>query len=764
MILTEGQELALKAVDLVKKSHPDGGGIVVINGPAGSGKALAFDQLIFTANGPKPIGEAKVGDEIFGPSGRLVKITGVFPQGVRQSYRVSFRDGSSVECDLNHLWTVWTSKTRNTTGNTFTLSLGEIISRGLRFSAGDCKFCIPLCAPIEYERKDLPIDPYLLGLLIGDGTNLGKYPTLCTPDVDNELVHSASKLLFPGMQVTFCRAPACPQYRFTDPQWRGKGNRLGHAFKELGLGVKSPQRFIPEIYLRGSKEQRLALLRGLMDTDGSCSENRTSFSTMSSRLVTGIVELVQSLGGTAIAKQESRGEWHVNVKTFDCPFLLKRKARNWRPTTKNPPSRYITNVEPSRLCDHVCIKVDSSDGLFLTNSYIVTHNTQVLRAITESEDITVLTPTGKAASRVKEVAPTANAMTIHRWLYEIVEDPDTGKLLTTLKSEVTLPENRCIFIDEASMVTFKMARDLYTVCKTHGLNLVFMGDSFQLPPVEMNEELRNFSVLSSDFPAHYRVDMTEIVRQALDSPIIRVSMEVRDMRSSLAGLSSLPCFSVDKLPEEGAKTFDNGGFVICHKNVTRHTLNNSVRKQLGYGEKLKRGEPLMVLFNNYDVDLFNGEIVSVLTEPQLLGTKPVPVRDRYINETMNMWYYETAVDSPQGRVKVLYSDAEVFGTSGKINTKAIRKAGQDYSRSLMIADRKQEESPISYQELKDIKGLPVLNANLGYVSTAHKSQGQEAPEVIVFIEDSIRMHTQDGRRWLYSALTRAKQSLKICWG
>lgn len=402
-------------------------------------------------------------------------------------------------------------------------------------------------------------------------------------------------------------------------------------------------------------------------------------------------------------------------------------------------------------------------GIVVINGSAGCGKTSLLRVLAEDEDLTVLAPTGKAALRAKEVAPSVNASTIHRWLYQVDEDPETGKLLTTLKDDVLIPENKLIFVDEASMVPFTIARDLYKTCKEKGLNLIFIGDSFQLPPVDMNEANKDFSVLASDFPAHHRVHMTEVVRQAMDSPIIRASIELRSMKSDLKELSSLPCIPTAELAEYGAKVFEDGGVTICHRNATRHTLNSDIRKVLGYGEKVVKGEPFMVLYNNYDIDVYNGEIVEALTEPVLLGTKPVPIRDRFCNETMNMWFYQTMINTPAGRSLVLFADQEIYGTSGKIGTKMIRKGGQDYSRYLMVQERKEESGSISYSDLNKIKGLPVLNCNFGYASTCHRYQGSECNTGIVVIEDSIRLHSHEGRRFLYTSLTRFKKSVKICW-
>ena len=402
-------------------------------------------------------------------------------------------------------------------------------------------------------------------------------------------------------------------------------------------------------------------------------------------------------------------------------------------------------------------------GIVVVSGYAGTGKTTLLRTLAETDEITVLAPTGKAALRASEVAPSVHSSTIHRWLYEPSEDPNTGKLLHKIRSAVEIPENRTIFIDEASMVTFALFRDLWRVAKMYNLNLVFMGDGFQLPPVEPERRYQDFSLLASDFPSHYRVEMTEVVRQALDNPIIRASMELRDPRSDLKTLSSLPVIPISQLHEEGAVTFNAGGATICHKNSTRHELNNRIRERLGITfETVQKGEPLMILANNYTLDIYNGEIVEVLSEPTLLGDKPVAVRDRFANESLNFWFYQTTIKTNLGVHPVVFGDREVFGSSGKIGMKFIARAGQDLSRSLVLNDLR-AEGPLSYEDLRSVRGSECLNANLGYALTAHKAQGSEFPAVNVCVEGSVRMHERDGRRWLYTAVTRAKNNVRVCW-
>jgi exodeoxyribonuclease-5 len=397
-------------------------------------------------------------------------------------------------------------------------------------------------------------------------------------------------------------------------------------------------------------------------------------------------------------------------------------------------------------------------GLVIINGFAGVGKSTMLKALVEEDDgLLVLAPTGKAALRVKEVTG-ARAQTIHRWIYQPEEDDRTGDVRFVKKEigEVTIPRNGTVFVDEASMVTYGAFRDLYSFAKSLELNLVFIGDGFQLPPVEMKEERKGFSLFNDSTPAHYKVQMTEVLRQAQDSPIIRASMACRDPKTRLEFLGTdiptMQAADMEVVASAAAEVSMRQGFVICHRNVTRHQINAGVRSHLKLSpDTIQEEEPLLVLQNNYTADVYNGEILTVDTVPERLNRLPYPVRDRHSNESMNMNFYLFESNTLQGLQPLIVADKEVFGLHGKIGFKAIRRAGQDLSLS--------KKAQASDLEVPD----PVISANFGYCLTAHKSQGSETNDVLVCIESSVRLSTEEGRRWLYVALTRAKQNVKVCW-
>jgi exodeoxyribonuclease-5 len=392
-------------------------------------------------------------------------------------------------------------------------------------------------------------------------------------------------------------------------------------------------------------------------------------------------------------------------------------------------------------------KFPGGGGLAVISGYAGTGKTTLLKVLTkELPSLFVLTPTGKAAVRVKQAAG-CDAMTIHRWMYKPMKDEDTGEYHFAMKEakDLQLPPNKTLIVDEASMVTQQVFEHLYFFVKTLGMNLVMIGDGFQLPPVERDPLKQTFSVFTIE--ADIKVNLTEVLRQALENPIIRISTEIRVNSNIMASVLALPVVVSSQLDAALLENWNKNGVIICHKNQTRHDLNNRIRALRGLPKGLLReDEPLLVTKNNYDLNVFNGEVFTIAE----LGKQHLkyPVTDRRKNKTMYMEFHEvTFTDNP---CEAVVSPEEIFGKAAELDPDAIRKG----SAQCMARD---------YPELSKEERPQHLHANLGYALTCHKSQGSEWPEALIFIEDSVRLSTQEGRRWLYTALTRARETVRVVW-
>jgi len=392
-------------------------------------------------------------------------------------------------------------------------------------------------------------------------------------------------------------------------------------------------------------------------------------------------------------------------------------------------------------------KFPGGGGIAVISGYAGTGKTTLLKVLAEeSPDLFVLTPTGKAAVRVKEAAG-CEAMTIHRYQYTPIKDEFTGEYDFMMKSskELRLPPNKTLIIDEASMVTSQVFMHLHFFAQALGLNLVFIGDGFQLPPVEKDPNKKAFSVFAPDFEADFKVNLTEILRQALDSPIIRISNDIRTNSNLMASIMELPIVVDAALDQALLDNWTAGGVIICHKNATRHDLNMKIRELRGLPKGLLReDEPLMVVKNNYELDVFNGEVFTIREFGR--SHLKVAVTDRKGGKSHYMGFQEvTFKDTP---CEAVISPEEVFGRVQGLDPDMIAKA----SRAAMKR---------AYPELPAKKNH--MHANLGYTLTCHKAQGSEWPEALIVIEDSVRLATEEGRRWCYTALTRSRERIRVYW-
>ena len=380
-------------VDFLKKHNHR----VLLADAPGCGKAQPVDAHVLTPSGWRTIGSLSGGDTVIDPDGGHATVRGVFPQGEKQVYRVTTRDGSSAECCAEHLWTVQTPDDRRRQ-KTRTLPLSALISAGCRKGAegprSRHRWFLPTAAPAVFEPLDtpLPLDPYLLGVLLGDGGFTENTPTLSNGD--QWILSQVHGRLPPGV-VLNTHGDSGVDHRLSGVGSRSAQNPLTTCLRSLGLmGRLSAQKHIPPAYLKASVAERKALLAGLLDTDGSPARSSVEYSTSSPHMKEAVVFLVGSLGGYAKAtervpvytykgeKREGQVSHRVHLHMPENPFCLPRKAAKWTATTM---ARPIVSIEPTRTVECVCIAVDSARSLYVTDGFLVTHNTpQILVAIKEN--------------------------------------------------------------------------------------------------------------------------------------------------------------------------------------------------------------------------------------------------------------------------------------------------------------------------------------------------------------------------------------------
>jgi phosphate starvation-inducible protein PhoH and related proteins len=363
------------------------------------GRAQPVATPVLTPDGFRPIGSLTVGDLVIGSDGKPTPVIGLYPQGEKDIYRLTTQDGASTLCSGDHLWAVATRDHRRRGKPLQVLTTREMIGN-LRASHYH-RYELPLhSAPVRFPYREVPMDPYALGLLLGDGCLTGSTtPSFAT--TDPELAWELKRLL-PGTEVHPRQSPNYVLNKVTSPgDVITLENPVTGVARSLGLhGTGSATKFVPELYLHNSHQVRLAVLQGLLDTDGGpvTQQNRTcriQYTTVSPRLRDDVIFLVRSLGGIAYHRTrpaegraahlvKGRPVHHrhdayiVDIRLPEGiePFRLTRKRDTYHAAGGGGrPTRYIDSIEPAGAAEAVCIAVAAADSLYTTEDFLLTHNT-----------------------------------------------------------------------------------------------------------------------------------------------------------------------------------------------------------------------------------------------------------------------------------------------------------------------------------------------------------------------------------------------------
>lgn len=382
--------------------------ILIIGGNRGGGKVMPNDTDVLTPFGFRKKGDLQVGDTISNPvTGGFQKVIAIYEHPDHEFYELTFDDGSTCECGLEHLWkirrTSYAHKTRhiNNTGidADWRISTFGAIKKFLDEKKGGKykvnHLVIPLCEPTKFTRPfkgagKIDIDPYVIGAILGDGCVTDKatanYDCLfCTNDdfIIDQFTQS-------GVDVSaFSVNRNAKEFRIND-------KRLQEFFSYHKLyGCYSNAKFIPEHYKWGTIEERWAILQGLMDTDGYVdSRGHCFFNSTSEKLSADVKFIIESLGGSVTTSKKKAGyrkngnfikcndcyELYIKIKDTKRLFRLPRKKERCKPFNGgiSEVCKRIVGYRYVGRKDGRCITVDSVDGLYMVNNCIVTHNTFVM--------------------------------------------------------------------------------------------------------------------------------------------------------------------------------------------------------------------------------------------------------------------------------------------------------------------------------------------------------------------------------------------------
>jgi ATP-dependent exoDNAse (exonuclease V) alpha subunit len=495
----------------------------LLTGGPGTGKAQPLHARVLTPSGFRRIGELRPGDEVISAEGGVARVRGVFPQGRKPVFRVEFVDGRACECCSDHLWKVWTRlsvwspkrKKKVRARGWRVVPLRYLQERLAHDRVESDRLAVPLPTPWRGgDDVSLPLPPYVLGALIGDGS-LQKAVHLTTTDA--ELRDRVAALVAPlgvSLKTVTLRGEPTITYRLI-ARGRGRPNPVRDAIVGWGLDVKSEAKFIPAVLFDASMEQRLELLRGLLDTDGAVDRlGVLSFTTSSPRLARDLQRLAWSVGAIATLGAVKRphfthrGERRVGLPAYtvflqhpdprSLLHLSRKRQRTARPRTRPRLGHRlrIASITPTTVEECLCIALDTPSGLYVTDDYVVTHNTSIMRALVDilkakKVRVTLAAPTGRAAQRLAETTG-GFASTIHR-------------LLKFENGAFTVNESHplatdFLIVDEASMLDTRLAAALLQAVPNRA-HLLLVGDIDQLPSVGAGNVLKDLIAVSPQLPA-----------------------------------------------------------------------------------------------------------------------------------------------------------------------------------------------------------------------------------------------------------------------
>ena len=351
----------------------------------GVGKALTLDTPVLTRDGFVPMREIKVGTEVFSRDGKYYPVSAIYPQGKKAVYRVSFEDGTHVDCCKEHLWMFKTTDDVTRCKEWRVASLETIMTNHPIKRDRGYNISIPVTSAIRFDKTNLPLDPYVLGALLGDGGFTTDRISFTT--VDPSLVDKLNKRLTSFNGAFTQNSGNKIQYNFLSNNARE--NKLYRCIKSLGLqGTNSETKFIPREYLTAPIQDRLELVRGLVDTDGTVtSRGFVQYHTGSETLCRDFAYLIRSLGYRCRIKVYRRNgknlpeyKVHVSAKTRELFSSQHRKEQFEAHYESNRHNHYkllkvVSIEELNKEEDMQCITVDSPDHTFICGDFIVTHNT-----------------------------------------------------------------------------------------------------------------------------------------------------------------------------------------------------------------------------------------------------------------------------------------------------------------------------------------------------------------------------------------------------
>lgn len=463
------------------------GEMAILVGPSGKGKAQPYTSNILTDHGWKLMGDIKVGDMVATRRGGFAPVADIFERGLLPVYEVELADGRIVECNDDHLFNVILKSHGRYKEKTVTVR--EMIDNGFRTGEGGYRWELPLTDAVAFPRVFHVINPYALGVLIGDGA------LTC----DSVIVSSAEPDVMAMLQESLGDEYKVHKSNSENYSWYIRQtvvhhpNPLKREIARLGLNVRSDSRFIPDEYLFDSVENRKALLAGLFDTDGCVMPNGSkTYSTRSEHLAYDVQRLCWSLGYCSRVMRRDRGDkgidYVVSIITGDRCFRSQKhncrydKAIDGRARKHRYAGVKVVDIrDTGRMALMRCIYIDDDEHLYLTDGYTVTHNTQLavktaLEAVRQGWNVYFAT---------LELEPLAIAqrmeyMEVNNGKQRVsIRDWTSGVRIPQYMSDMQDAQNRIAAMDGRLVIDQPRVQDrtpsaLVQACKSHKCNFLII--------------------------------------------------------------------------------------------------------------------------------------------------------------------------------------------------------------------------------------------------------------------------------------------------
>ena len=503
--------------------------MIVLAGRPSMGKELQNDSLVYMLDGTsKRIGDIMVGDIVASIDGCDSEVVGVFPQGVKDIYKVTFSDGRSVNAGIDHLWEVkfkgWKS--------TKVLSTKDVIEL-MKVPAKANRLSIPFCSGDFGVDVGLSIDPYLLGVLIGDGGLSAGSIRVSNPD---EFILEKIKPLTGDLEIKhICGIDYAIRCN------RGSKNWLIKELRKFGLfGRRSNEKFVPDNYLSASRASRLSLINGLIDTDGTIEKHGSmTYTTTSEKLSTQFLSLARSLGYWAklksrITKYTYNGEIKNGKRSYTITIqgekmaelvtLPRKKERLSERRSGRNMNLTFSSIEKIGSDECTCISVSHDRSLFLTNEYIATHNTTLGMNIadhvaqTSGRHVMVFSLEMPEDQLTRRLLASNGMVNLTKINNADLDDDDWGRLsMATGK----LMESKMLIDDAGGLTPAELRARAKRAHKEHGLGLIlidYMG-LMRVPSISNNRNLEISEISRS---------VNELAKE-LNVPIIALSQLNRSL-------------------------------------------------------------------------------------------------------------------------------------------------------------------------------------------------------------------------------------------